>query len=153
VYDSKGQLTSAKHTWADGEFLPGQQFEYTYDDIGNRLQARLGGDQNGNALRQTTYLRNNLNQYTSRSVPAADRKVGIMGLAFVDNGVATSVTIESFGEAFAASASVIAVGTAHEHVSSVAGPRAHAGDLRISRVIAFLSSEEFVISCVRLPPD
>jgi RHS repeat-associated protein len=96
-YDSKGQLTSAKHTWADGEFLPGQQFEYTYDDIGNRLQARVGGDQNGNALRQTTYVRNNLNQYTSRSVPAADRKVDVMGLAFVDNGVATSVTITSGG--------------------------------------------------------
>jgi hypothetical protein len=39
----------------------GQQFEYAFDDIGNRLLAREGGDQNGSGLRRTTCVPNNLN--------------------------------------------------------------------------------------------
>jgi len=40
---------------------PGQQFEYAYDDIGNQLLAREGGDQTGSGLRRTTCVPNNLN--------------------------------------------------------------------------------------------
>jgi hypothetical protein len=94
-YDNKGQVTEAKHAWVDKELVPGQQFEYAYDDIGNRLLAREGGDQNGIGLRQTTYVPNNVNQYASRSMNVADRKVDIMGLALVQNGTPTSVTINS----------------------------------------------------------
>ncbi len=70
----------------------GQQFEYAYDDIGNQLLAREGGDQTGSGLRQPTYVPNSVNQYSSRSINVADRKVDIMGLAPVQNGTATSVT-------------------------------------------------------------
>lgn len=99
-YDNKGQVTAAKHLWSDGEFVPGQQFEYGYDEIGNRLLAREGGDQNGGSLRQTTYVPDNLNRYTSRSMSVADRKVDIMGLALVQNGVPTTLTINGAGPTY-----------------------------------------------------
>jgi hypothetical protein len=49
--------------------VAGQQFEYTFDDIGNRLSAASGGDQSGANLRTQNYSANNLNQYTQRTVP------------------------------------------------------------------------------------
>src|SRR5204863_9055985 len=39
-YDSLGQVTSGKHFWSDATPVAGQQFEYTYDDIGNRRRTR-----------------------------------------------------------------------------------------------------------------
>jgi hypothetical protein len=35
-YDSLGQVTSGKRAWADGSRVAGQQFDYSFDDIGNR---------------------------------------------------------------------------------------------------------------------
>jgi YD repeat-containing protein len=35
-YDSLGQVTSGKRVWQDGTPVAGQQFEYAFDDIGNR---------------------------------------------------------------------------------------------------------------------
>jgi hypothetical protein len=35
-YDNLGQLTTAKKYWPDGTPAAGQQFEYNFDDIGNR---------------------------------------------------------------------------------------------------------------------
>jgi RHS repeat-associated protein len=69
TYDSLGQVTSGKKYWSDGTPVAGQQFEYTFDDIGNRRSAGTGGDQTGSNLRYQTYTPNNLNQYTSRTVP------------------------------------------------------------------------------------
>jgi len=92
-YDNKGQVTVAKHSSPYAELIPGQQFEFDYDDVGSRLNAREGGDQNGNGLRQMTYVPNNLNQYSSRSINAVDRKVDVMGLALVANGMPTTVSI------------------------------------------------------------
>src|SRR5207249_2885923 len=63
-YDSLGQLTSGKHYWSDATPVAGQQFEYLYDDIGNRLQTKGGGDANGANLQVASYTANNLNQYT-----------------------------------------------------------------------------------------
>jgi RHS repeat-associated protein len=47
----------------------GQQFEYAHDSIGNRTQAKAGGDQSGTGLRSANYSANALNQYTQRDVP------------------------------------------------------------------------------------
>jgi RHS repeat-associated protein len=69
TYDSLGQVTSGKRYWSDGTPVAGQQFEYAFDDIGNRTSARAGGDQAGANLRSADYGANNLNQYTNRSVP------------------------------------------------------------------------------------
>ncbi len=68
-YDSLGQVISGKKYWSDGSPVAGQQFEYDFDDIGNRESTKSGGDNNGYNLRSATYAANNLNQYTSRTVP------------------------------------------------------------------------------------
>ena len=87
--DSLGQVKRGAKFFSDRYPVPGQQFEYAHDDIGNRRTARAGGDENGANLRSASYSPNNLNQYTSREVPGA---VDVLGLAMGDN---TSLTVNS----------------------------------------------------------
>ncbi len=87
-YDPLGQVKSGKHYWAEHTLVPGQQFENAYDDIGNRITARSGGDAGGANLRSATYSPNSLNQYTSRTVPDS---FDVLGLA--NSGA--SVTVNS----------------------------------------------------------
>ena len=68
-YDTLGQVTSGKRFWADGTPVAGQQFEYGFDDIGNRQTAAHGGNAGGSNLRLENYTANDLNQYTQRTVP------------------------------------------------------------------------------------
>ncbi len=70
-YDSMGQVTSGKKYWSDGTPVAGQQFDYAFDDIGNRQTTARD-------LRQASYSVNSLNQYTSRSVPGF---VNVLGTA------------------------------------------------------------------------
>src|SRR6266498_5598908 len=77
-YDTLGQLKSGKHYWSNWTPVAGQQFEYGFDDIGNRTSTKAGGDSTGNNLRPATYFANTLNQYTSRTVTNA---VDILGIA------------------------------------------------------------------------
>jgi RHS repeat-associated protein len=76
-YDKLGQLTSGKHYWADNTPVAGQQFEYAYDDIGNRTTAKSGGDSSGAGLRSESYTANALNQYSSRTVPGGADVIGV----------------------------------------------------------------------------
>jgi len=87
-YDSLGQVTSGKKYWADATPVAGQQFQYAFDDIGNRTSTGAGGDSTGSsaALRTASYQANNLNQYASRDVPGA---VDVMGLALATNTTLT----------------------------------------------------------------
>src|SRR5207249_7224126 len=55
--------------------------------------AREGGDATGGGLRATSYVPNDLNQYSSRSTSLADRKADVIGLAAVVNGAPTAVNI------------------------------------------------------------
>ena len=84
-YDSLGQLTSAKKFWSDWTPVAGQQFEYAFDDIGNRTKS--GGDEHGENFRVASYHANSLNQYTNRDVPGA---VDVMGLELATNTVAVN---------------------------------------------------------------
>jgi RHS repeat-associated protein len=70
-YDSKGQVQSGKHYWSDQTPVAGQQFEYQFDDIGNRKQVKSGGDAQGLNLLTTSYTlkANRLNQYDTRTLP------------------------------------------------------------------------------------
>jgi RHS repeat-associated protein len=77
-YDSLGQVTSAVKYWSDGTPAAGEQFGNTFDNIGNRISSQMGGNANGLGLRNASYAVNNLNQYTSRTVPGA---VDIIGSA------------------------------------------------------------------------
>jgi RHS repeat-associated protein len=68
-YDSLGQVTSGRKYWANGTAVLGQQFDYTFDDIGNRKTAVTGGNEWGSNQRYQNYTANTLNQYTQRTVP------------------------------------------------------------------------------------
>jgi YD repeat-containing protein len=68
-YDPLGQVTSGKKYWNDNSIVAGQQFEYGFNDIGNRQTAASGGDAAGANMRTQDYAVNNLNQYTQRTVP------------------------------------------------------------------------------------
>ena len=76
-YDSLGQAISSKKYWADNTPVAGQQFDYTFDGIGNRT------DTNTNS-RPASYTANTLNQYTDRTVPDA---VDILGMAATEAAV------------------------------------------------------------------
>jgi hypothetical protein len=83
-YDSLCQVTGGNKFWADGTPVAGQQFDYAFDNIGNRTQTKSGGDQSGNFLRMANYTNNSLNQITSRDVPGyAD----IKGVSLATNTV------------------------------------------------------------------
>ena len=83
-YDSLGQVKRGAKFFSDGYPVTGQQFEYGFDDIGNRKNTKAGGDENGWNLRPANYAVNALNQYTSRDVPGY---VDVKGLALATNGV------------------------------------------------------------------
>jgi RHS repeat-associated protein len=81
TYDTLGQVTAGKRHWSDDAVVAGQQFEYAFDDIGNRTSTKAGGDDAGTSLRLASYSANSLNQYTSRTVPGA---VDVLGSAHAD---------------------------------------------------------------------
>ncbi len=83
-YDSLGQVISANKYWSDMTPVAGQQFDYTFDTIGNRTQTQTGGDQNGMNLRIANFHANDLNQLTNRDVPAY---VDIKGVSIATNTV------------------------------------------------------------------
>lgn len=87
-YDKLGQVIAGRRYWADGSVVAGQQFDYAFDDIGSRSSTKAGGDANGLNQRSATYSANNLNQYTSRTVPA---QVNVSGIAHP----ASTVTVNS----------------------------------------------------------
>src|SRR6266568_3213237 len=89
TYNDRNELVSAGRFWSDWAPVTGQQFEYAFDDIGNRTSAASGGDAAGAALRSATYSANTVNQLTQRDVPGA---VDIIGAA---TATATSVTVNS----------------------------------------------------------
>jgi RHS repeat-associated protein len=70
-YDDRHQLLAGKKYFSDLTPVAGMQFEYGYDNIGNRQATKTGGNDLGTGFRNASYTANNLNQYTQRSVPGA----------------------------------------------------------------------------------
>ena len=87
-YDKLGQVVSGKRYWSDWTPVAGQQYEYAFDDIGNRTSTKAGGDSGGAGLRSANYTANALNQYSSRDVPAY---LNVLGIANAN----ASVTVNS----------------------------------------------------------
>jgi len=83
-YDSLGQVTSGHKYFYDGTPVPGQEFDYSFDTIGNRTQTKAGGDQTGGNQRLANYSVNSLNQITSRGFPGTS---DIDGVALATNSV------------------------------------------------------------------
>jgi len=94
AYNAANQRT--QDTLADGSYWvnrpafhftsrgKGQQFDYLFDNIGNRLQTMAGGDVNGANLRVAHYTNSALNQVVGRDIPPyAD----IMGASILTNTV------------------------------------------------------------------
>lgn len=68
-YNSRDEVVSAKKRFADNGFVPGHQFAYNYDGIGNRLTAAKGGNEAGTGLSPVDYTPNLLNQYGTYTTP------------------------------------------------------------------------------------
>jgi RHS repeat-associated protein len=97
-YNDRNELTGGRRYWSDWSPVAGQQFGYDYDNIGNRKDARSGGDTNGWNLRETDYTANNLNHYSAVATPGYD---SILGVAFATNSVTVnSGTADRKGEYF-----------------------------------------------------
>jgi YD repeat-containing protein len=77
-YDSLGQVISGSKYWGDNTPVPGEQFDYNFDNIGNRVYTLSGGNSSGANLRSNSYAVNDLNQYTSRTVTNG---LDILGIA------------------------------------------------------------------------
>jgi RHS repeat-associated protein len=69
-YNDRGELVSGKKFWTDNSIVWGAQTEYKFDNLGNRISVKAGGNQLG-VSRQSSYTTNALNQYTQRTVPGA----------------------------------------------------------------------------------
>jgi len=87
IYNDRGELISGKKYWSDNSIIWGAQTEYNFDNLGNRISAKNGGNQLG-TLRQSTYNVNSLNQYSQRIVS------GALDIAGTANSVAT-VTVNN----------------------------------------------------------
>lgn len=83
-YNDRNELTNANRSWADRSAVAGQQYNYAYDNIGNRQSASYGGDTHGGNLQTISYTVNNLNQYTGILTPGEKE---IIGVAYAINGV------------------------------------------------------------------
>ena len=66
-YDDRDEVVSGKRFWSDFSAVAGQQFEYGFDNIGNRTVCKEGGDRDGLNLRSEGYGCDSVNQYTSRT--------------------------------------------------------------------------------------
>ncbi len=82
-YNDRGEVTGGVRKTSTETVFPGQSFGYEFDAIGNRLTATTNGH-------VSIYAPNDLNQYTSRTVPgyldilgeaASDADVTVNGLA------------------------------------------------------------------------
>lgn len=87
-YDKLGQVVSGKRYWIDGTPVAGQQYEYAFDDIGNRTSTKAGGNESGTGLRATSYTPTLTNTYSARVNPS---EIDVLGIA---NSAAT-VTVNS----------------------------------------------------------
>jgi RHS repeat-associated protein len=83
-YDEQGQVISGRRFWADHTPVAGQQFDYAFDDIGNRQTTLAGGDQTGGNQRSASYTADRLNRYSARTVPAT---FDVLGLATATSAV------------------------------------------------------------------
>lgn len=68
-YDKLGQVVSGRKFFKDGSPMPGQQFGYDFDDIGNRVSTERDGE-------TANYVVNGVNAYQQRTVPGVLPIVG-----------------------------------------------------------------------------
>ena len=107
--------------------MPGQQFSYQFDDIGNRQQTQSGGDALGTGLRRANYSVNNLNQIMARDYPGTNDVIGAALLAM------TRVATEFCSRAIfsnSATASAVRAGVARIFSSGARSTPRHCANTR-----------------------
>jgi RHS repeat-associated protein len=72
-YNGQGEVVFGGKYSVDGTALPGQQFGYEFDNIGNRTGQWWEGE---TGYRGANYTPNNLNQYTERTIPGSFDFIG-----------------------------------------------------------------------------
>jgi RHS repeat-associated protein len=82
-YNDRDEVIGGRHLWPDGAPFAGQQYAYSYDNLGNRLNTLTGGDGSGIGQRATAYEVNGLNQYAKRHVPSTEDVIGIANVPAV----------------------------------------------------------------------
>jgi len=106
-YDALGQVRTGRRYWNNGDPVAGQQFEYAYDDVGNRTSNKTGGDLTGGNLRATGYLTDLLNQVGART---NTRYYEVQGAARVSDTIAVNgIAAQRQGEYFRHEASASGV--------------------------------------------
>ena len=93
-----GKWSRARSIGAMGRRSPGEQFQYQFDNIGNRQGTDAGGDDLGANLHHAVYTPDGggLNQYASRGVPGY---VQTLGTASTNANVAVWAANQSYGQA------------------------------------------------------
>jgi YD repeat-containing protein len=100
-YNTRGEVTSAKSHQQGVGVRGGLQFEYDYDNIGNRKTMKYGGDENGANLETVQYTVNKKNQYTNLNHPGVHYITGFAGLTgSTPNSVEINNTAATAQEAF-----------------------------------------------------
>ena len=91
-------MVSGKKYWSDRTPVSGEQFQYQFDNIGNRQGTDAGGDDLGANLHHAVYTPDGggLNQYASRGVPGY---VQTLGTASTNANVAVWAANQSYGQA------------------------------------------------------
>ncbi len=79
-YDTLGQVTSGKKHRVDATVINGLDYEWIFDDIGNRRSATRNAS-SSEALAKESYTANSLNQYSQRTVPGV---IDVHGTADAD---------------------------------------------------------------------
>jgi YD repeat-containing protein len=97
-YNDRGEVTKGKKHLPNGDHLAGHQFEYEYDDIGNRKTSRSGGDSAGENLRTFGYTADEKNQYSSLTTPATFDVIGRSPVAPGDSLASSLGPVERQGE-------------------------------------------------------
>lgn len=122
-YDALGQVTSGKKFLSSSAAVPGHDYAWTFDDIGNRETATTNGQ-------AATYTPNTLNQYDQRTVPGA---IDVLGAAAstatvtvaVDGGAPQSTTRQ--GEVFYRQLATDNTATARNPALTIVGVQNFAG--------------------------
>jgi RHS repeat-associated protein len=83
-----GQVTSGKKRWSDGTLVAGQQFEYGFDDIGNRDWTKAGQEAGSGQSHRADYANNPRNQITQREAAGF---LGVSGVAEEDATVTVNL--------------------------------------------------------------
>ena len=93
TYNDRSELLTGARKLPSAQPLAGQQYTYTYDNLGNVTQKQTGGDSTGANLRTQASPANTLNQYATYQTPGS---FDILGQA----PVGSTVTVNGIAAAF-----------------------------------------------------